>query len=93
MLTAKWTGKHGHLYLPWMVSLLSRLKILLVSLLRSLDYLLLGILESLVCLLEVGHPLLHVIKALITWADHVLVSLESPSVAILPLIIPSSGLQ
>ena len=93
MLTSKWTGKHRHLYLPWLVSLLNRLKILLIFLLRILDYLLLGILESLVCLLEVGHPLLHVIKALITWADHALVSLESPSVAILPLIIACSGLQ
>ena len=93
MLATKWTWEHKHLNLPWLVPRLSRLGKLLGSLLEVLGHLLLRILKPLVWLLEVGHSLLHIVETLITRTDRVLVSLESPSVVILPLIIPCSGLQ
>ena len=93
MLTPKWTREHGHLSLPWLVPLLSRLGKLLDYLLEILGHLLLRILKPLVCLLEVGHSLLHIIETLIMRADHVLVGLKSPSVVVLPLIIPCSGFK
>ena len=91
MLTAKRARDHSHLNLPLLVVWLSNLGELLFSLLKILGHLLLGILVPLVCLLEVRNPLLHIIKTLVARTYHVLVSLESPSVVVLPLVIACSS--
>ena len=83
MLTAKGAGEHSHLNLPLLVGMGK----LLVSLLKILDHLLLRVLVPLVCLLEVRHSLLHIVKTLVPGAYHVLVGLESSSIVVLPLVI------
>ena len=87
MLTAKRAREHSHLNLPLLVVWLGSLGKLLVSLLKILDHLLLGILITLVCLLEVRHSWLHIVKTLVTGTYHVLVGLESSSIVVLPLVV------